>query len=210
MIRNFLGALLATSISAQSSQLLTEDLPEVQVSDFVERTFENVTDHFNYLDNRTFNQRYWVNNKYFDGSGPLFIYICGEYRCSVPETRLFPFMIGAAHNAQLLVLEHRFYGDSQPFADWSLDNMHYLTSEQALADLAYFLGSINFNQNETIVIGGSYPGAMSAWFRSRYPHLATASWSSSGVVQPVVDFWHFDDQVYTSTVKSGEECPRLI
>lgn len=51
MIRNFLGALLTTS----SAALLTSDLPEVKVSDFVERTFENVTDHFNYLDNRTFN-----------------------------------------------------------------------------------------------------------------------------------------------------------
>lgn len=65
-------------------------------------------------------------------------------------------------------------------------------------------------ERETIVIGGSYPGAMSAWFRSRYPHLAMASWSSSGVVQPITDFWHFDEQVYTSSVKSGDFCPKAI
>jgi len=58
-----------------------------------------------------------------------------------------------------------------------------------------------------LVIGGSYPGALSAWFRERYPHLTVGSWSSSGVVQPIVDFWRFDEQTYQSTVKSGEWCP---
>jgi len=80
-----------------------------------------------------------------------------------------------------------------------------------LADLAYFVGSINpTNKNDVLVIGGSYPGALSAWFRERYPHLAIGSWSSSGVVQPIVDFWKFDEQTYTSTLKSGEACPATI
>jgi len=61
-----------------------------------------------------------------------------------------------------------------------------------------------------LVIGGSYPGAMSAWFRNRYPHLAVGSWSSSGVVQPIIDFWKFDEQTYSSSVKSGEFCPQMI
>ena len=61
-----------------------------------------------------------------------------------------------------------------------------------------------------MVIGGSYPGAMSAWFRSRYPHLAVASWASSAVVQPIVDFQQYDKQTYTSTKKSGDWCPQMI
>jgi len=60
------------------------------------------------------------------------------------------------------------------------------------------------------VIGGSYPGALSAWFREKYPHLAVGSWSSSGVVQPIVDFWKFDEQTYQATVKSGDYCPKMI
>ena len=145
-------------------------------------------DHFNFLDSRTYKQRYWVSNQYWDGKGPIFIYICGEYRCTVPSTRLYPFMVGSQYNAQFLVLEHRFYGDSQPMPDWSLDSLQYLNSEQGLADLAYFLGMINENNVEVVVVGGSYPGALSAWFRSRYPHIAIASWASSAVVQPIVDF----------------------
>ena len=57
-----------------------------------------------------------------------------------------------------------------------------------------------------LVIGGSYPGALSAWFRNRYPHLAVGSWSSSGVVQPILDIWQMDNQTYLSALKSGQNC----
>jgi len=66
----------------------------------------------------------WVNDKYYNQSscnqtntcnGPVFLYICGEYTCSIREDRLFPFMVGASHGAILYALEHRFYGKSQPF-----------------------------------------------------------------------------------------------
>jgi pimeloyl-ACP methyl ester carboxylesterase len=175
-------------------------LPTVNTGDFVEHKFSNLIDHFNYQDTRTYEQRYWVNDLYWtDKSGPNFIYICGEWRCSAPySSSMYPFMLGAEHGARLFVLEHRFYGDSQPFSDWSLDSLRYLSSEQAMADLAYFLGAMNkdFIQRPTVVIGGSYPGALSAWFKSRYPHLAVAAWSSSGVVQAIPDMWQFDERIY--------------
>ena len=81
-----------------------------------------------------------------------------------------------------------------------------------MADLAYFLGKMNEDDpdRQTIVIGGSYPGALSAWFRSRYPHVAIASWASSGVVQPIIDYTQYDGQIYTSSMKSGEACPDFI
>ena len=107
-------------------------------------------------------------------------------------------------------MEHRYYGDSQPFDEWTVDNMQYLNSELALADLAYFLETINTNDVPILVIGGSYPGALSAWFRSRYPHIAIGSWASSAVVQPLVDYWNYDEQIYQSTLKSGEWCPQAV
>lgn len=71
----------------------------------------------------------------------------------------------------------------------SMPNLKYLTADQALRDLAYFLtktkNSNQFritNKNPWISIGGSYPGAMSAWFRNKYPHLTIGAISSSGVV----------------------------
>ena len=60
------------------------------------------------------------------------------------------------------------------------------------------------------MIGGSYPGALSAWFRAKYPQWTVASWSSSGVVQPIENFYDFDYQIYNSTLKSGKFCPEAI
>lgn len=59
----------------------------INPEDFEVGVFENMIDHFNFMDTRTFQQRYWVNTKYWpaDGSGPNFIYLCGEYACSVNE-----------------------------------------------------------------------------------------------------------------------------
>ena len=203
-------AIASAEIADFDQDYYGNDLPDINVDHFEERWFENWVDHYNAQDDRTFKQRWWVNDDYWTGDGPLFLYICGEYRCSVPDTRLYPFMIGATYGARLLVLEHRFYGDSQPFDDWSLDSLQYLSSQQALSDMAVFFASINEKGNDVLVIGGSYPGAMSAWFRERYPHITIGSWASSGVVQPIIDYWQYDEQVYTSTLKSGEWCPKII
>jgi hypothetical protein len=54
-----------------------------------------------------------------------------------------------------------------------------------------------------VVIGGSYPGALSAWFKSQYPDLAVASWSSSGVINAIQDFTIFDFDIYNSSIQSG-------
>lgn len=45
-----------------------------------------------------------------------------------------------------------------------------------------------------ITIGGSYSGALSAWFRLKYPHLTIGAVSSSGVVNAIYDFTAFDQQ----------------
>jgi hypothetical protein len=36
-----------------------------------------------------------------------------------------------------------------------------------------------------ITIGGSYPGALSAWFRYKYPHLTIGAIASSAVIQAI-------------------------
>ena len=173
------------TLAMLTAAALAAPLPTVDENDFVLDWFENQIDHFDYQSSATYRQRYWVNDVYCQDKTtcPIFVYICGEYTCSVPAFRFYPFMIGAAHGAQLFVVEHRYYGESQPFADWSTENLVHLSSEQALADLAVFLNAQGAGADKkTMVIGGSYPGALSAWFRVRYPQIALASWSSSGVV----------------------------
>jgi len=64
-----------------------------------------------------------------------------------------------------------------------------------LADLAFFIEYVKIHnwhsvteQNPWITIGGSYPGAMSAWFRYKYPHLTVGALASSAVVQAIPNF----------------------
>jgi len=71
-------------------------------------------------------------------------------------------------------------------------NLKYLNSEQALSDLAYFIKFVQKNQlsgvttkTPWITVGGSYAGAMAAWFRSKYPHMTVGAVGSSGVVLAV-------------------------
>lgn len=64
--------------------------------------------------------------------------------------------------------------------------------------------------NPWITIGGSYSGALAAWFRSKYPHLTIGSIGSSGVILAVEDFKDFDEQIYISAKKSGDFCPTAI
>jgi hypothetical protein len=117
-----------------------------------------------------------------------------------------------------LVLEHRYYGSSQPFPDWSSQNLKYLNSKQALADLDFFIKNRTneiFNKygsgvHKVLTIGGSYPGALSAWFKSQFPTTADAAWSSSGVIQAIRNYSDYDLDIYTATSRSSVACANQI
>lgn len=65
-------------------------------------------------------------------------------------------------------------------------------------------------ENPWITVGGSYPGALSAWFRLKYPHLTIGAIASSAVVQAIDNFSDFDMQMYISVNKSGDFCHKAI
>jgi hypothetical protein len=204
-----IGGLFLSTLGVMAA----DDLPKVDPEDFIQYWEKMPVDHFNYQNSDTFGLRVWKNEKFAtEKDAPVFLYLCGEYTCEIRQDRLFPFMVGASHGAELYAIEHRFYGKSVPYANLHTPNLRLLSTEQALSDIATFVEGIKSKhpKKEVVVIGGSYPGALSAWFRQRYPHLAVASWSSSGVVYPIRNFWKFDEQVYKSTVKSGELCPAVI
>lgn len=119
----------------------------------------------------------------------------------------------------IIALEHRYYGESLPLrqASFETTNMKYLSSKQALRDIAFFIEQVNKNhwydvsaQNKWITVGGSYSGALSAWFRTKYPHLTVGAIASSGVILAVEDFKQFDEQIYLSAMKSGTYCVDAI
>lgn len=75
----------------------------------------------------------------------------------------------------------------------NITNLKYLTSEQALADLAAFIEGMNQfygfgDEVKWIVIGGSYAGTLAAWLRLKYPHLVYGAIASSAPLLAKLDF----------------------
>jgi pimeloyl-ACP methyl ester carboxylesterase len=71
--------------------------------------------------------------------------------------------------------------------------MIYLSSEQALADLAYFIEAMTDKYGlpsgtKWFAFGGSYSGSLAAWLRAKYPHLIHAAVSSSAPLLAKADF----------------------
>ncbi|KAK6021944.1 hypothetical protein OSTOST_12373 [Ostertagia ostertagi] len=106
----------------------------------------------------------------------------------------YPFVQWAKERGAVLFdLEHRFYGQSRPTADQSVDNLRFLSSRQAIEDIAYFIQTMNQKYNlgnaSWITFGGSYSGALSLWARQQHPELIVGAVGSSAPVEAEVDFW---------------------
>ncbi|KAD7479193.1 hypothetical protein E3N88_02329 [Mikania micrantha] len=196
--------------SNSTSKYLTKD----------ELWFNQTLDHFSPFDHRKFGQRYY---EYLDEfrlpDGPIFLKICGESACGGISNDYMS-ILAKKFGAAVVTLEHRYYGKSSPFKSLTTKNLRFLSSKQALFDLAVFRQfyqasseSLNLKLNRTsienpwFVFGVSYAGALSAWFRLKFPHLTCGSLASSGVVLAVYNFTEFDQQVGES---AGPECKAVL
>ena len=61
-----------------------------------------------------------------------------------------------------------------------------------------------------VVFGGSYSGALSAWLRTKYPHLFHASVASSAPILAQVDFKQYLQVVTKSLQTAGKTCTQKI
>ncbi|KAE9547277.1 hypothetical protein FO519_009510, partial [Halicephalobus sp. NKZ332] len=156
--------------------------------------------------------RYELNDKYFDPNDPnpvVFLYIGGEgtalvkWVCWSNYTHM---KWVQKHHALAIHLEHRFFGYSFPkwtnegLADMSLEALSLLSPQQAVEDLANFIRTFQYNGKPLnnarwVAVGGSYPGAVCAWFRAKYPDLTVGAVCSSAPVWPKVDFYEFAEVI---------------
>jgi hypothetical protein len=180
--------------------------------------FQQKLDHYNNQEKRTWNQRYYVNDTFYNPNtkGPIFFELGGEGDLS-------PFFVTGTSTVQfaqkfgalVVSLEHRFYGKSKPTNDLSTSNLQYLSSQQALADAAYFILEFkktrNAEQSDVVTFGCSYSGALAAWFRIKYPHITVGSVASSAPVLATLDFFQYLDVVEQSlSYFVGIECDNKI
>ncbi|GMT18644.1 hypothetical protein PFISCL1PPCAC_9941, partial [Pristionchus fissidentatus] len=185
--------------------------------------FETRLDNFDFTNTKTFNIKYLVNMDSYKAGGPIFFYTGNEGTIEefANATGLM-WDLAPNFNAAVVLAEHRYYGDSQPFgsekeAYASSEHLAYLSSEQALADYAALLTWLKNNdtkpvsfpaETKVIAFGGSYGGMLSAWFRMKYPHVVDGAYASSAPVQyfnnaPGVDPGGFDKITTETFAKSG-------
>jgi serine protease 16 len=235
-ILNTQDAAADADLSSSSSSSSSPD--DVQELHFVQRL-----DHFDPLNMRTYQQRYFVTDRYIvedarrsvtflcvGGEGPGFTkhVLKDSVHCTGD-------MLELAHtlsqsygiSVRVYALEHRYYGKSYPVFDdeevspVTTQHLKYLSSRQALEDLAHFVQSMNVevdtemdgtmdsddtstgsssssrstSTSQWVTFGGSYPGFMAAQARLKYPHLLYAAVSSSAPLDLKVDFPEYNQRV---------------
>lgn len=181
-----------------------------------EQWFTQFLDHFNPIDAHIWKQRYYVNTNYYKQGGPIFLLIGGEGTAQAKwmvEGQWIEY--AKQFRALCFHVEHRFYGQSRPTVDLSVKNLAYLTSEQALADLAYFVQSMNVhyklsNDTKWIAFGGSYAGSLAAWLRAKYPHLIHGAVSASAPLLAKIDFQEYYVAVEDALKKYSKKCVDTI
>ncbi|KAL0063141.1 hypothetical protein AAF712_009931 [Marasmius tenuissimus] len=109
-------------------------------------------------------------------------------------------------NGATVLLEHRFYGFSNPVQDLKGSTLaKYHTIEQAVEDLEYFAKNVELPMVDGgevgpgvvpwLLTGCSYMGALTAWTMAEKPGLFHAGWSSSAPVEPIYNFWRYFEPI---------------
>ncbi|CAK4085091.1 unnamed protein product [Aphanomyces euteiches] len=179
-----------------------------------------LVDHTDANNKAVWKQQYFVNDQFYGGPGsPVFLFISGEDAINsvfIQGANYFIGELAQENKAMLVALEHRYYGSSQPVPDWSNANLKYLTSEQALADIAtfqdYFIKQYQLSTSSPwVAFGGSYSGSLAAWLKLKYPTRFVGSVASSGPIQAQSDFSAYSD-VVSNDIKiiGGSTCAQTL
>lgn len=168
--------------------------------------FEQLIDHNN-PSLGTFSQRYWTTWEFYEPGGPIVLNTPGETDADGLEIFLtnqtIVGQIAQQQNGATVMLEHRFYGFSNPYQNLSVASLQVHTIPQAIDDLAYFANNVQLPMPggdqlspanaPWILVGGSYAGALTSYTLLNQPDAFWAGYSSSGVVEGIINFWQYFD-----------------
>jgi lysosomal Pro-X carboxypeptidase len=154
---------------------------------------DQILDHFDYGETRTFRQRVFTYDKFWsraDTTAPILFYCGNEANVELYVNSTGLMWERAAELGALLVFaEHRYYGESLPFGAESAANastLRWLSMEQALADYATLIYTLKRDLGvphaPVIAIGGSYGGMLAAWLRMKYPDAVVGAIAASAPV----------------------------
>ncbi|XP_063219334.1 thymus-specific serine protease-like [Bacillus rossius redtenbacheri] len=195
-------------------RILAAASPTTRQSAIQETWITQRLDHFNPADTRIWEQRYFQNLEHLREGGPLFVFVGGEEPTSTAWLQDGQMMaLARTYGAAAFLLEHRFYGANRPTEDVSTESLAYLTTEQALADLALFVAALRGRHGgggaapRVVLFGRSYAASLAAWARLKYPHLVAGAVASSAPLLAKADFREFLEGV---AVVLGDESPDCV
>ncbi|KAH7908620.1 peptidase S28 [Hygrophoropsis aurantiaca] len=190
-------------ISVPQRQLMSADgtaLPNITTVYY----FDQLIDHTN-PSLGTFQQRYWMDWEFYEAGGPIILMTPGETDADGYEGYLtngtVNGMIAQQQNGATVLIEHRFFGYSNPYDNLTSQSLELLTIQQAIDDLTYFAETADLpmpggdqvkpGQAPWILIGGSYSGALTSWTMVNKPDVFYAGYASSAVVEAITDYWGY-------------------
>ena len=155
--------------------------------------FSQKVDHFDSSNTDTWQQRYFVETKFFRGPGhPIILVVGGEG--GIDTGMFYPFVdqyLAEEWGALVLHPEHRFYGVSQPVDPvTNKELVQLLTVPNAMEDM---MAIVTRYQNQyrcshdrtsqhycpVIAVGGSYPAFVATLLRLQYPDRVDMAYASS-------------------------------
>ncbi|OAF60366.1 hypothetical protein VC83_03247 [Pseudogymnoascus destructans] len=154
----------------------------------------------------TFGQHVWWNSEHWGGPGsPIILFTPGETAADEYEGYLTNATLTGKFaqevNGAVVMVEHRYWGESSPYADLTGHNLKQLTLRNSIADFVRIAATaqLPFDPSHKsdaahapwIMMGGSYAGSLSAWTESVSPGTFWAYHSSSAPVEAIDDYWQY-------------------
>ncbi|KDQ15604.1 hypothetical protein BOTBODRAFT_624461 [Botryobasidium botryosum FD-172 SS1] len=154
----------------------------------------------------TFKERYFFSYEFYEKGRAMLLVIPGEeslanrYETYVTNQTIYG-AIAQATKGAVVVLEHRFFGQSNPYPNLSEESLRFLTLEQVIDDLVHFAWtavlpmpggeSVGADTTAWLLMGGSYAGALVNWAMNTRPGFFWAGYSSSGVIEVISNYWRY-------------------
>ena len=164
-------------------------------------------DHFGGSTSPSWSLKFFVDDASFKPGGIVLVTMPSE----APTGGCGGGALAKALNAVAVCSQHRYFGDSVPLNDSTTAALsRYLSVEQNLADVASLITHVRTrlypSASATVVMGGSYAGASSAWMRHTYPHLVDAAIAYSPPINAVYDFAAYDTSNLVALSSPDSRC----
>lgn len=189
---------------------MNETLTTFDTSEIKTSWIEQPLNHFDSRDGRSWKMRYFERHDLWKPKKPIYLFLGGEGPASPVFIKTgIMYDLAKETNGALFAAEHRYYGKSKPFDNFTAETLQYLSSRQALADFAKLLEEIKsmpkYNSSKIVVVGGSYSGNLAAWMKVLYPDLVDAAIASSAPVLAKKDFYEYLEVVSADFEEYGPE-----